>query len=108
MPEVQLGFAWDETRGRFVRCPTDDFTCPDWFSEAACDAADTVIAGTATFRTYTFPHRTGSFSVDQALLVEFRWESLGLLGRPVRLPLVPRLRCRARERRTVFCEFMPG
>ena len=46
------------------------FVCPEWFSAASCDAADTVITGMSTFRTYDYSLRpTGSFSVDQQLLV---------------------------------------
>lgn len=69
LPEPDLGFAWNQTRGVFTGSETG-FVCPGWFSAAPCDAADTVITGMSTFRTYDYSLRpTGSFSVDQQLLV---------------------------------------
>ena len=70
LPEPRLGFSWNQTRGVFTGEPTSGFDCPDWFSETACDAADTVVTGVGTFSTYDYSLRpTGSFSVDQQLLV---------------------------------------
>lgn len=69
LPEPDLGFAWNQTRGVFTGTETA-FECPDWFSDAPCDAADTVISGVGTFWTFDNALRpTGSFSVDQQLLV---------------------------------------
>jgi len=69
LPERDLGFAWNQTRGVFRGTETA-FECPEWFSDAPCDAADTVIEGVGTFWTYDNDLRpTGSFSVDQQLLV---------------------------------------
>jgi len=67
LPERTLGFAWDQTRGTFSGTETtDDWVCPEWFTSDPCDAADTVISGVGTFY---FPRASGSFSVDQQLLV---------------------------------------
>jgi hypothetical protein len=69
LPEPDLGFAWNQTRGVFTGTETA-FECPEWFSSAPCDAADTVISGVGTFWTYDDALRpTGSFDVDQQLLV---------------------------------------
>lgn len=69
LPERDLGFAWNQTRGTFTGTATS-FECPEWFSDAPCDAADLVISGVGTFWTYDESLRpTGSFSVDQQLLV---------------------------------------
>jgi hypothetical protein len=69
LPEPRLGFGWNQTRGTFKGQVTG-FDCPSWFSAAACDAADTVVTGVGTFYTYNSSLRpTGSFSVDQQLLV---------------------------------------
>jgi hypothetical protein len=67
LPEPTLGFGWDSTRGTFSGSDTTgDWACPDWFTSDPCDAADTVISGVGTFY---FPRASGSFSVDQQLLV---------------------------------------
>ena len=67
LPERRLGFAWDQTRGTFSGTDTtDDWVCPEWFTSDPCAAADTVISGVGTFY---FPRASGSFSVDQQLLV---------------------------------------
>ena len=67
LPERRLGFAWDQTRGTFSGTnTTDDWVCPEWFTSDPCAAADTVISGVGTFY---FPRASGSFSVDQQLLV---------------------------------------
>jgi hypothetical protein len=59
--------SWDQTRGTFSgEDTTADWTCPGWFPADACDAADTVVTGVASF---TFPRASGGFSVDQQLLV---------------------------------------
>jgi hypothetical protein len=69
LPERDLGFAWNQTRGVFTGEETT-FACPAWFSDAPCDAADTVITGVGTFWTYDYSLRpTGSFDVDQQLLI---------------------------------------
>ena len=69
LPEPELGFGWNQTHGIFTGTETA-FECPEWFSDAPCDAADTVISGTGTFWTFDDSLRpTGSFSVDQQLLV---------------------------------------
>ena len=69
LPERDLGFAWNQTRGQFSGTETS-FQCPEWFSDGPCDAADIVITGVGTFWTYDSSLRpTGSFSVDQQLLV---------------------------------------
>ena len=63
------GLAWNQTRGTFTGEETS-FTCPEWFSDAPCDAADTVITGVGTFWTFDDALRpTGSFSIDQQLLI---------------------------------------
>jgi hypothetical protein len=67
LPEPKLGFAWDSTRGTFSGTDTTgEWVCPEWFTSDPCDAADTVISGVGTFY---FPRVSGSFSVDQQLLV---------------------------------------
>jgi hypothetical protein len=66
LPEPQLGFAWDSTRGTFHGAVTSGFECPGWFSPDACAAADTVVTGVGAFY---FPRAGGSLSVHQQLLV---------------------------------------
>ncbi len=67
LPEPTLGLAWDQTRGTFSGTETTtDWSCPEWFPDAACDAADTVVSGSSTF---VFPRHGDSFDVDQQLLV---------------------------------------
>jgi hypothetical protein len=67
LPEPKLGFAWNQTRGTFSGTDTtSDWVCPEWFTSDPCAAADTVITGVGTFY---FPRASGSFSVDQQLLV---------------------------------------
>jgi hypothetical protein len=67
VPDPTLGLAWDQTRGTFVgEDTTGDFSCPDWFPADACDSADLVVTGVASF---TFPRASGGFEVDQQLLV---------------------------------------
>jgi len=67
LPEPTLGLAWDQTHGTFSGTDTtSDWVCPAWFRGDACDAADTVVSGVATF----FPPRHGDPDVvDQQLLV---------------------------------------
>jgi hypothetical protein len=92
LPERDLGFAWNQTRGVFTGSATS-FTCPDWFSTAPCDAADTVITGVGTFWTFDNSLRpTGSFSVDQQLLAADDGTLWVDWGRPVRVPVVSDVR----------------
>jgi len=67
LPGPTLGLAWDQTRGTFFGSDTtSEWSCPDWFPADACASADTVVSGVATF---VFGRASGSFSVDQQLLV---------------------------------------
>lgn len=67
LPEPTLGLDWDQTRGTFWGTETtSDWSCPAWFPADACASADTVVSGVGTF---VFPRASGSFSVDQQLLV---------------------------------------
>jgi len=66
IPESDLDFEWNRTRGVFVGAEsTATWTCPDWFPEEICTNADRVSTGTGVF----FPEGEDPFSVGQDLIV---------------------------------------
>ena len=66
LPERDLGFQWNRTRGLFIGSESSEsWTCPDWFPAEICGKAARVSTGSGTF----FPQGEDRFTVGQDLIV---------------------------------------
>jgi hypothetical protein len=66
LPERDLGFHWDRTRGVFTGTDvTESWECPEWFPESICDSVVSVATGEGTY----FPEGSDPFTVGEDLII---------------------------------------